>query len=103
MCMDGLGPILPEPPRGLHARQYARGDQAIRSATMACDRVPHRRAVPHTLAGQSSICGSADACQNWAFCITHLVSRLRLQLLQQRLGLLEVSRVKALREPAVDG
>src|SRR5262249_14803061 len=38
----------------------------------------------------------------WAFCITHLVSRLRSQLFQQGLRLLEVGGVKALREPAVD-
>jgi hypothetical protein len=39
---------------------------------------------------------------SWAFCITHPLSRLRSQLLQERLGFLEVGGVKALGELAVN-
>src|SRR5262245_49306893 len=88
----------------LHARQKARGDKAVSRATMACDRVPHRGDVPHTQAGQSGICESANACQNWAKWISSGLCTVGLfpQLLQQRPRLLEVGRVKALREPAID-
>ena len=40
--------------------------QGRQTATMACDRVPHRGDVPYTQAGQSCICESANECQNWA-------------------------------------